>query len=88
MDGCVIRVTVRRSLYDVVRNDNQVPRSLCAVYFQPVPRRHEIDLLSYPMALKFDQWIGNIAAQPPVIFQSIWGYFKTQSLKLKVCQYK
>ena len=32
---------------------------LCVIYFQPVSKMREIDILSSPIALKFNRWLGS-----------------------------
>ena len=44
VDRWVVRVTFGWPVYDVVRNDNKTAISLCVSYFQPVPKRREIDI--------------------------------------------
>ena len=70
VDRWVVRVTFGWSAYiDVVRNDNETAMSSCVIYFQPVPKRHMIDMCSL-ITLKFERRLGSNTAKSPVIFQS------------------
>ena len=57
-------------LYDEVRNDNQAPRSLCIVYFQPVPKK------THDWYFKlFNEMLWNLTGSLAALLPSCQSYF-------------